>query len=558
MRRNLSAVLCADVVGYTRLMGEDAEATLNTLRRLRAEILAPAVAAKRGRVVKSMGDGWIVLFNAISDAVECAMHVQDKLKIDGAMALRMGIHLGDVAEVDEDVFGDGVNVASRLQALAEPGALAISGPACALLDGTLRHAFESAGEHELKNVDDPVPIWVRGGDVTGVKAALETAGVSRLAFVPVTTQDTRAEVQELASALTGDIANFINLLRFVSGRVTETPDDDEYVCRATLRTSGDRVRLEARLMSPDNRQILSEKYPGDLTDVFDWQDETALGLSQLMLDRVMGDNVDSFADLDAEECTAEQLIARGTSLPSLTTDGPGYGRLVDLIDLATQKRPDWGYPYALGCLTISSSVSIGLGPHVAHKADKLPTWFSMADKLEPSYSPIRIFLAFVHLTKTGDREQTKKQVHTVLRNLPFDPEALYMAAWTCNFMDEAEAAKQYIRQLEATVLPYSVSRALDNLRTMSHVLSGEFEEAIVCAKRQLEDSPDYPPPWRFLAASYGDLGDIPSAQAALEQLRRVSDDESISSIRARAGYGDGGSPGIDRYMDGLRKAGMPE
>lgn len=114
MRRTLSAVLAADVVGYSALMSADAEGTLDTLRRLRAEILGPTVAARHGRVVKSMGDGWIVVFNAVADAVECAMQVQDRLKIDGAMQLRMGLHLGDVTEADEDVFGDGVNIAARL------------------------------------------------------------------------------------------------------------------------------------------------------------------------------------------------------------------------------------------------------------------------------------------------------------------------------------------------------------------------------------------------------------------------------------------------------------
>ena len=144
MRRSLTAVLAADVVGYSRLMGADADGTLAALRQFRAEIFKPAVAAKRGRIVKSMGDGWVVTFGAAVDAVECAMQVQDQTKTSSDLQLRFGVHLGDVAEEDEDVFGDGVNIAVRLQELSDPGALAISGPTRDLLDSTRRLSFDDA------------------------------------------------------------------------------------------------------------------------------------------------------------------------------------------------------------------------------------------------------------------------------------------------------------------------------------------------------------------------------------------------------------------------------
>ena len=117
MRRSLAAVLAADVAGYSKLLGEDAEGTLTSLRRLRTEIFGPTVASRRGRVVKSMGDGWIVLFSAASDAATCALQIQDLLAKDLSqhvpnIQLRLGVHLGDVVEEEEDVFGDGVNTVS--------------------------------------------------------------------------------------------------------------------------------------------------------------------------------------------------------------------------------------------------------------------------------------------------------------------------------------------------------------------------------------------------------------------------------------------------------------
>ena len=126
MKRSLAAVLAADVAGYSELLGRDTEGTLNALRHIRSEILKPTVASRRGRVVKSMGDGWIVLFKAASDAAACALQIQDLLAKEFStsgklpMQMRLGLHVGDVVEEEEDVFGDGVNVAARLEQIAAP------------------------------------------------------------------------------------------------------------------------------------------------------------------------------------------------------------------------------------------------------------------------------------------------------------------------------------------------------------------------------------------------------------------------------------------------------
>lgn len=193
MRRNLTAVLAADVAGYSRLMSEDADATLATLRRLRTEILGPVVAARRGRVIKSMGDGWIVTFDAVTDAVECAMQAQDRLKIDGGMQMRVGIHIGDVAEADGDVFGDGVNVAARLQEIAEPGSVVVSDAVFSMLDGTQQPSFRDVGERVLKNIPRPVRVWLSAGgsssDPTGMSNDAQPSDDARPKIRFVTTDD---------------------------------------------------------------------------------------------------------------------------------------------------------------------------------------------------------------------------------------------------------------------------------------------------------------------------------------------------------------------------------
>ena len=158
MRRKLLAVLAADVTAYSRLMESDAEGTLAALLRMRAEVFGPTVASRRGRIVKSMGDGWLVEFVSAADAAAAALLVQDELAARGGLRLRIGVHVGDVTHADEDLFGDGVNVAARLEALCEPGGVAISDAVWSSLDGTLRPSFDDGGERTLKNIARPLRI----------------------------------------------------------------------------------------------------------------------------------------------------------------------------------------------------------------------------------------------------------------------------------------------------------------------------------------------------------------------------------------------------------------
>ena len=170
VRRSLAAVLAADMVGYSRQMNDDAVRTLASLRRLRVELFGPLVAGHHGKLANSMGDGWIVTFTSAVDAVTCAMRVQDKLILEPEVELRIGIHMGDVIRQGDEIFGDSINIAARLQELCAPGGLVISDAVFGGLDGTLRPAFDAGGDHDLKNIPLPVRIWTRGGLVGASEA----------------------------------------------------------------------------------------------------------------------------------------------------------------------------------------------------------------------------------------------------------------------------------------------------------------------------------------------------------------------------------------------------
>lgn len=255
MTRRLAAILAADIIGYSKLMGEDEAGTLAALRRLRSEAFSPAVASKRGKIIKSMGDGWLVTFDSAEDAMTCAMHVQDRLTTDPTIKLRIGVHTGDVVHQDEDVFGDGVNIAARLEEISPHGGVTISDAVWGALDGTLKPSFDDQGEKALKNIAHPVRVWARDGDVAGGFDAKVEAGFPNLAIVPIKTSSDDAEVQELAAAITSDLATYLGAVQWINAETSAEPAPNAYIAQGALRARGGRIRLEVTLSAPNGQAL---------------------------------------------------------------------------------------------------------------------------------------------------------------------------------------------------------------------------------------------------------------------------------------------------------------
>ncbi|MEE4187395.1 MAG: adenylate/guanylate cyclase domain-containing protein, partial [Roseobacter sp.] len=454
MRRSLAAVLAADIVGYSGMMSADAEATLRTLQRLKAEVLNPAIAARRGRIVKSMGDGWIVVFEAVTDAIECAMHMQDRLKIDGAVQMRTGVHIGDIAEADQDVFGEGVNIAARLQEIAEPGALALSDAVYSLLDGTLRPSFDDAGERSLKNIPRPLRVWVRGGALAGQATDLQASDFPRLVIRPVATTDGRAEVQDLAHALTGDFVFLLDAYRGYSARVSELPIAHEYELKTSLRASGTRLRLEAQLIAPDRAGVASRKLDGDLEEVFDWQDQAAGEIAGHTLRAISHNEVNRISALAEDKRTASDwaFLAVSQDLRDLGLDG--HLAALQHFEKALALSPDNGFLYAQALAVLTSATGLGFAGMLGPFAGRADTWAAQLDRLEQPHSPARILLIWSQIVgDKSDTEKIRQEVQRLTRQMPFDPELLFWAGWVYLYLGEPAAALECIVRINTKALP---------------------------------------------------------------------------------------------------------
>ena len=284
MERRLAAIMAADVVGYSKMMGANEAATLAAFGELRHDVFEPMVASHRGKVVKRMGDGWLVEFASSLDAVECAIAIQEKRRDHETIKLRIGIHIGDVVHDDEgDIHGDGVNIAARLEGVAEPSGIAISDQVYSSLDGTMTPAFSDGGECELKNIARRIRVW----NWPSVLVKEESVARAEQDATPVILLETFSIGGDMEAAT--DLAlelqsGLLDSLSHRSGIRVSTPaeggDPPTYLLKGRCRVSGDRCRLHLSVaVAAKGETLWTTRIDEKIEDVFDFVDEVVGSVS---------------------------------------------------------------------------------------------------------------------------------------------------------------------------------------------------------------------------------------------------------------------------------------
>jgi adenylate cyclase len=280
-KRRLAAVLAADVVGYSRLMGADQAGTLGALRQLRSDLFAPSVTQYRGETVKSMGDGWIVAFASVADAVQCAIDIQNGLSAIPSLRLRMGVHIGDIVQEDDDLFGDGVNIAARLQAVAAPGDVLISDVARHSLDGRLGGDFHENPPRKLKNIERTVTTFSwrnardeANGDDGDEKESAQKRKIS-LAFEGLVLSGGGEEAELLCAGVNEAIMAAIANQASLSLRTDK--ENADMMVEGSMQAVGTRYRVAIRLLDRKNHELIkADKFDGVMADLFEAEDDLAL------------------------------------------------------------------------------------------------------------------------------------------------------------------------------------------------------------------------------------------------------------------------------------------
>ena len=305
MERRLAAILAADVVGYSRLMGADEAGTLRRLKALRKDVVQPKITERKGRIVKLMGDGLLAEFPSVVETVQCAVDIQEalagrevELPSDQRIRLRIGINLGDVIIEGNDIYGDGVNVAARLEALAEAGEVLISDTAYHSLDASAAEQFGGGSSHQLKNIARPVAVWrwcadskaADAQEAEGSTEALALPDKPSIAVLPFDNLSGEADQEYFADGITEDIITELSRFSglFVIARNSSFSYKGQsvdvrsvarelgvrYMLEGSVRRGGNRLRITAQLLdSIGGEHVWGEKYDRDLKDVFELQDE---------------------------------------------------------------------------------------------------------------------------------------------------------------------------------------------------------------------------------------------------------------------------------------------
>jgi adenylate cyclase len=342
MERRLAAIVCADVAGYSRLMGAD-EAGTHAAFKAHRSAMYPIVLNHGGRVVKNTGDGFMLEFPSIVGAIESAIEMQalmaernNQLPADRVMQFRLGVHMGDVMADEDDLFGDDVNIAARLETVAVPGGVAISAKACSEASKHLSATFVDAGTHRFKNIAQPVNVWTwtPGGeshgpsarDTSNLPAQYRTAIIGVLPFANLS--DSADEY--FSDGLTEDLIHALSLQSFyrvlsrsstfafkgksLSTRLIAREIDATYLILGSVRRAGTKVRVTAELIAPENgEQLWTGRYDRDIGDLFAMQDEIVTSLSAALAPEIFRAEASAPARSSTTDLTAWDRFLRGLS-----------------------------------------------------------------------------------------------------------------------------------------------------------------------------------------------------------------------------------------------------
>jgi adenylate cyclase len=584
VERRLAAILAADVAGYSRLMEADEEGTLAALRAIRRELGDPKIAEHRGRIVKTTGDGLLVEFASVVDAVRCAVELQRGMAEHNAavpeakrIEFRIGIHQGDIIVEDDDIFGDGVNLAARLEGLADPGGICISGRVHADVAGKLDVAFDDLGEQQVKNISRPVRVFrVQLGSpkaATETTPALALPDKPSLAVLPFQNLTGDAEQEYFVDGMVEEITTAIARLPwlFVIARNSAfthkgKPVDVKqvarelgvrYVLEGSVRKAGNRVRITGQLIdTATGAHIWADRFDGALDDVFELQDQVASSVAGAIEPKLRQSEIERANRKPTVNLTAYDLYLRALAQSYRYTE-EGFTEAVALLRQALALDPS--YAPAAALIGWCRAVQRVQGWGAVSDADVAESGRLARQALEGARDDADAMwrAAWTLLLLAGEASLA---VTVVDRALILNPNAAI--AWSARGLmhalrNEPEAAiaacERASRLSPFDPLGYFYACGL----AMAHLSAKRFEQAIEWAGRTLHDQPRVATAIRIKIVANAHLGRLDEARAELGQMLAIDPKLTITTMRTLlAPLSD--PEFLELYLTGLRLAGLAE
>jgi TolB-like protein len=578
VQRRLVAILAGDVAGYSRLMGADEEGTLSRLNIHRREFLEPKIADHRGRIVKRTGDGVLIEFASAVDAVRCAVEMQHGMiernapvPPDKRIELRMGIHVGDVIIEDGDIFGDGVNIAARLEGIARPGGVCISDDAYRQVRGKLDVNFQDAGEHELKNIARPVRVYqlqqLDRPDTDVPALALPTK--PSIAVLPFQNMSGDPEQEYFADGMVEDLITGLSRVKwlFVIARNSSFAYKNNsvdvklvgrqlgvrYVLEGSVRKTANSIRITGQLVEAENgRHLWAERYDRDLADVFALQDDITISVVAAIEPSLRRAEIERVRRKRPDSLDAYDLLLR--ALPSIYTCMPeGAAKALPLLEQVLGMEP--AYALAHGFAGWAHEIIFVRGGMRRENYD---------GAIRHAYAAIEhgrddaMALALAGFTIGMVEHDRQVAVEAFEMALALSASCAFVYSFGCApvaFGGDAQRAIDWAgRAIRLSPLD-AMNYIPHGIMGFALFLLGRHEEAVAACRRAIQVNPGFSLLHGWLAAPLAKLGRIEEAKVASARLLALQPAFRISGWCAAVGV----APDIrGTVIDAMQQAGLPE
>jgi adenylate cyclase len=588
VERRLAAILAVDVASYSRLMGVDEEGTHAQLKAHRRVLSDPKIEEHRGRIVKTTGDGLLVEFASVVDAVRCAVEVQRAMIQSNAdvpqhqrIEFRMGINIGDIIFDGGDIFGDGVNVAARLEAMATPNGICVSGVVHDQVRDKLDIAFEDVGEQQLKNIARPVRVYRVRLNATAAKSAPALPDKPSIAVMPFKNLSGDPEQEYFADGMAEEIITALSRMRWlfvIAGNSSFTYKGQaadvkqvgrelgvRYVLEGGVRNAANRVRITAQLIDASTgAHLWADRFEGALNDIFDLQDQVTVSVVGAIAPKLQQAEIERAKHKPTESLDAYDHYLRGlASLRRRTREA--NNEALRLFYRAIELDPEFSSAHGMAAWCYHRRKG-----RSAADAETRFRW--MADRVKETSETARLARRAVELGKedavalsaggvalayvVGDLDDGAAFIDRALMLNPNLAAAWTFSGWVRIYLGEPEVAIEHLtHSMRLSPLDPMMDAAQYGI-AFAHFFAGRYDEALSWAGKALRERRNYHSELRIFAASSALAGRLEDAQEAMARLReidpalRVSDVKDLMPLRR---------PGdAARYAEGLRKAGLPE
>jgi TolB-like protein len=578
--RRLTAIFAADVAGYSRLTGIDEEGTHVRLKEHLRVLIDPNITAHRGHIVKHTGDGLLAEFKSVVDAIRCAVDVQrgmaernSDIRPNNRIEFRIGINVGDVIEDDGDIFGDGVNVAARLEAIAEPGGICVSDDAYRQVRDKLDIVFDDAGEQNLKNIGRPVRVFrVRNPSASaGQRPALAVPDKPSIAVLPFQNLSADPEQEYFADGIVEDITMALSLFRWLfviarnssftyKGRAVDVKQVGRelgvrYVLEGSVRKAGNRIRISGQLIDAGTgAHLWAGRFDGALEDMFDLQDHVTSSVVGAIAPKLQREEIKRARRKPTENLDAYDYYLRGLASARRWTKDANAEAL-DLFCKAIELDPGLACAYGMAAWCCVRRKALGWMNDPVREGEEAVRMARKAVHLG-SEDPVALCMGGYALAFVAhEYDDAAAFMDRGLAVNPNTAQAWTLSAWLRVWRGEPNLAIEHVaRAIRLSPLDPNMFGMHGGL-AYAHFLAGRYDMASSCAEQAARDNPAFLLAICISAASNALVGRLEPAQRAMSRALECDPNLNASNLRDLAPFRR--AEDFTTFASGLLKAGLP-